>query len=296
MHNLRKIEDQEVLTASECILKYGLGWKVEKRPVFVDGKQLEDFSAICRADNGRVFQIAGSRYEPIQNVDAFKFFDEVTQTGQAKYVQAGSYKGGAIVWLRAKMPCDFEALPGDSLKTYLKIVTSHDGSHKLTIMPEVYRQICSNGMHAWVPQYSKTVSVKHTENAGSRFMFKAKEVLSAEIEYFRRFAERCKALAASPMTSGELDRFLENLFEVKANKETATKTLNQIKEVRYLANNGTGMALPGVRGTAWAAYNAVTEYVDRYRPTRGEAENREYSAEFGSGADLRERAFELLSV
>jgi phage/plasmid-like protein (TIGR03299 family) len=294
--NLREIESQEVLTASECILKHKLGWNVAKKPVYVDGKLAEDFVAIQREDTGTIFQVAGAKYEPIQNVDAFKFFDEITKTGQAKYVQAGSYKGGAVVWLRAKMPCDFEVLPGDKLNTYLKIVTSHDGSHRLTIFPEVYRQVCSNGMHAWVKDASRTVAVKHTEHAGRRFMFKAKEVLTHEIEYFQRFAERCRQLAQSPMTSGEVDRFLERLFAVKEGSEVSTKTENQIGEISRLVRVGTGMDIKGVQGTAWAVYNAVTEYVDKYRPTRGEDENREYSAEFGSGRDLREKAFELLAA
>lgn len=293
---MRQIEsNQELLTSSEAILKYGLNWNVVKKNVVVDGKVAEDFKAIVREDTNRIFQIAGSRYEPIQNVEAFKFFDEITKTGQAKYVQAGAYKGGAVCFLRAKLPFDFEVLPNDQMKTYLKLVTSHDGSQKLAIYPEVYRQICSNGMHAWVRDYTKTVAVKHTENAGTRFVFNAERVLNAEIEYFKKFSEQCRLLAKKQLSTIELDNFLKELFEIKEEDEVSTRTKNQVDRIKELSEIGTGQDIAGIRGTAWSAYNAVTEFVDKYRSTKGDDENREYSADFGSGADLREKAFALLS-
>lgn len=275
---VREIEGLQVMTASECILKHKLGWNVVKKPVFVDGQQVPDFVAVQREDTKSIFQIAGSKYEPIQNADAFKFFDEITKTGQAKYVQAGSFKGGAVVWLRAKLPYDFEVLPGDKMQTYLKIVTSHDGSHKLMIFPEVYRQVCSNGMHAWTRDYARTVGVKHTENAERRFIFNAQKVLTAEIEYFQKFSAACRALAAKQMSGLAMDSFLSKLFAAKEGEEMSTKAENQASQIKALMENGTGMDIAGVRGTAWAAYNAVTEYIDNFRPTRVYQRHRDLAA------------------
>lgn len=293
MTMLKTIESHEALTASECLLKHGLNWKVIKSPVIVDGVKQENMVAIKKEGSEQAFQIASERYEPVQNSDSFKFFDEITRTGQAKYVSAGSYRNGGVIWLRAKLPCDFEVLPGDGLKTYLKIVNSHDGSHKLTIYPEVYRQVCTNGMHALVKQHAKTIAVKHTENASYRFCFNAKNVLHEEIEYFTKFAESCKQLAKKQMTSLEIDSFLYELFEEKKG-EVETKTMNQMCAVKALSlRSGTGLNIPGVQGTAWAVYNGVTEFVDRYKPTKND--NRDYSADFGTGADMRERAFALLT-
>jgi phage/plasmid-like protein (TIGR03299 family) len=54
--------------------------------------------------------------------------------------------------------------------------------------------------------------------------------------------------------------------------------------------------LPGVSGTAWAAYNAVSEYADHQRGTRGKtdkdrADNRLNSVWFGSANDLKQKAY-----
>ena len=56
--------------------------------------------------------------------------------------------------------------------------------------------------------------------------------------------------------------------------------------------------MPAIRHTTWTALNAVTEFVDHYRSTRGKtsmerASNRLDSAWFGSGAQLKERAWDL---
>ncbi|MFK9175208.1 DUF932 domain-containing protein, partial [Escherichia coli] len=58
-----------------------------------------------------------------------------------------------------------------------------------------------------------------------------------------------------------------------------------------LFETGLGADLPGVRGTLWAAYNAVTQYVDRESYT---ARNKEplNSIWFGEGERVKRTAFD----
>ena len=54
--------------------------------------------------------------------------------------------------------------------------------------------------------------------------------------------------------------------------------------------------LPGIRGTAWAAFNAVSQYTDWQRPTRGPSDakrdnNRLASMWFGDSAAVKRRAW-----
>ena len=54
-------------------------------------------------------------------------------------------------------------------------------------------------------------------------------------------------------------------------------------------------SLKGVKHSAWAAFNAVSQYVDWERPTRGSASTRDErrfeSMMLGAGADLKRRAW-----
>ena len=287
---------KELMTASECIVKYGLDWQVEARPITVQGKEgaEDNYQAIVRSDTQHVFQIARDRYFPVQNTEAFTFFDEIVQTGQAKYEKAQSFKHGAVLSILAKMPYSFEVVKGDKLDTYLRLTTSHDGSQRLSIAPYVYRQVCSNGMHAWVEDATKKIAVKHTENAKNKFIFNAKRVLEKEIDYFKRFSEHCKSLASRQMNELAIDSFLHKLFNVDSEKELSTRTANQIEAIKDLHYKGRGTDISGVKNTAWGMYNAVTEYIDHERSTKGEDDNRMYSSLFGSGSQMREKAFSLL--
>lgn len=73
---------------------------------------------------------------------------------------------------------------------------------------------------------------------------------------------------------------------------------NNAKVIETLWNNfeNPTNTLPGVSGTAWAAYNAVSEYADHQRGTRGKtdkdrADNRLNSVWFGSANDLKQKAY-----
>ena len=58
---------------------------------------------------------------------------------------------------------------------------------------------------------------------------------------------------------------------------------------------GRGAEIPGVRFTGWAAYNAVTEYVNYKRSSKGGQSNRFQSALFGSGEKFIRKAEETLT-
>lgn len=299
---MRQLERGEALTASDASLKYGLNYKVIKKQHGIEAPNAGEHVAIVREDTGEIYQFAKQGYEPLQCAEAMYEADKLVGTSGAKYVNGGTYKSGRVFWLRIAIPSgDFETTQGDKHKTYLKIVSSHDGSKRFSIYPEVYRMICTNGMHAWDKDLTKQVSVKHTVNLRSIFNLRASEVLSEAVSYFRQHAERSRALAKKQMTQLEIDSFLFELFNVTQedidSKEKRTgKVEAQVEKVRELCRVGTGIQENNLQGTAYGVYNAVTEYIGKYRSTRGSEENREFSESFTSGKALREKAFTLLNA
>ena len=84
-----------VMTADEAIVAAGLDWPVKMTPVFVQNlkghfAKVEGKFAVTRETDGKVFNILGNYYTPVQNQDAFAFFDAVAGSGGAKYETAGS--------------------------------------------------------------------------------------------------------------------------------------------------------------------------------------------------------------
>jgi hypothetical protein len=77
-----------------------------------------------------------------------------------------------------------------------------------------------------------------------------------------------------------------------------SRAQNVRDELFRLFENGKGQEIPKIRSTTYAAFNAVTEYVDHHRPTRAKSDfdraaNRLESAWFGSGSRLKQHAFQL---
>ena len=67
------------------------------------------------------------------------------------------------------------------------------------------------------------------------------------------------------------------------------------KQMLALYDGGAGHDIPGVRGTAWAAYNAVTEYTDHVYPVLASgavSQIRQQSVLFGAYAGVKSRALE----
>lgn len=68
-------------------------------------------------------------------------------------------------------------------------------------------------------------------------------------------------------------------------------TSNRVLEVERMHDTGIGHDIPGVRGTLWGAYNAVTEFVDHARTKQDLG----YLID-GGGSKLKQRAFEVASA
>lgn len=80
---------QKPATAREAIEAAHLDYKVILKPVktVINRKQkvVPNTLATVRTDNAEILGIVGSRYEPIQNRDAFAFFDSLVGSNEAMY-------------------------------------------------------------------------------------------------------------------------------------------------------------------------------------------------------------------
>lgn len=96
-----------ITTASEAIELAGLDWEVEPTPIYT--KQGNDFvqvpkrASITRKTDGKSFGVVSNGYKPVQNHESFTFFDNLVDSGDAKYETAGALSGGQRIWITAKI-------------------------------------------------------------------------------------------------------------------------------------------------------------------------------------------------
>ena len=306
-------------TAAEAIAAAQMDWKVETQTVYQ--KKTEPYTvgmteqqfgalrsyyqeipnkrAVVRTDTQEVFAIMGDGYEPVQNSEAFGFFDSVIGQGEAIYHTAGSLYGGKRIWILAKLPEDIEVIPGDVIQPYILLSNSHDGSQALRMQITPIRVVCANTLSAAL-RGGGGFYAKHTKNVMQRAN-EAREVLGLAHAYFEMFAKQVDQLVNTRMTVIEVQDYLQQVYRFQADKTYADQDHRIVKSYETtldLLNHPTN-TVGGIAGTRWAAYNAVSYYVDHERPVRGGAyrDDRRLDASwFGTGAELRQRAYDLLTV
>ena len=93
---------------------------------------------------------------------------------------------------------------------------------------------------------------------------------------------------------GPIRQGMTSRHEVFTIWKAKDQSLSNVEIAHY--ESGRGQEIPETRRTMWSAFNAVTEYVDYHRPTRGiserqQADSRLKSAWFGAGARLKAEAW-----
>lgn len=270
----------------------GLDWRVAKVPLKTDeGSEVPDWFATVRRDSGDVLGVVGAKYRIVQNSEAFEFLDGLLQDGVIRYESAGALRGGRIVWALARMPSVDEIVPGDKSFRYILFSTSHDGSASLHAIPTSVRVVCANTFRVAT---ARDVGFRHTGDVDQKLKI-ARMYLSQFDEKFTLFRDHARVLASTGWTNEQARDYIERLFPtVEAQGRSRTIRETKVSEVRTNLRNPRN-SLPGIKGTWWSLFNAVTEAVDhserRSRKTAAARETRMLSVTNGQGADFKERAF-----
>lgn len=282
-------------TAEEAIRAAKLDWRVDLVPAEAVGKVIPRTRAVVRDDRREPIAVVGERYEPVQNAEAFTFFDEIVGAGKAIYQTAGSLDHGRRIWLLAKVPGDVWVTKSDQVGKHLLLTNSHDGGSPLRVLFTPIRVVCQNTLMAALEGAGRNgVSIRHVGDVLEKAK-EAQKILGISIKFFDDFEDQARAFARRSVTTEALDLYFKSLVPDPTDGDPSRAVTTRESLLR-LFEAGKGNALPGVKGTVWAAVNAVTEYVDYERPTRrsngsSQEEKRFESAVFGSGATLKEQAW-----
>jgi len=289
----------EPATAVQAIDAAGLNYQVELRSMSTnDGIPVPKRKAVVRDDNNEVLGVVGSSYQPIQNHQCFGFLDSVVADGQLRYHTAGALGKGEKVWMLAKMPKEIRIKDSEDVtEQYLLLSNSHDGSSSLRVFFTPIRVVCSNtlGM-AERRGKGQGVSVMHKGDLAAK-VGEAQEILGLATRFYDDLEEQINRLASRYPSRQQLDVYFKALYP--DSEESRTRRAENVRgELFRLFENGRGQDIPETKLTTWSAFNAVTEYVDHHRSTRGKTESeragsRLNSAWFGSGARLKARAWNL---
>jgi hypothetical protein len=167
----------------------------------------------------------------------------------------------------------------DVVCQFLGVSHGHDGTLKMQFTPTNIRMVCQNTVsmaRAEAKRNGVSFTIKHTQNADSRIKA-AIEAYKDTIQFNRFFASKAQAMVDAPFSAKQTQKLLETIFPVPKGKEDniPAGVLKARYEVSRLVVEGKGHEELGLVGTQWGAYQAVCEYYDWMRQTRGDKDKTE---------------------
>lgn len=285
-------EVKEAQTSAGAIEAAGLNWQVQKHQLQrADGVQVDAFATV-RSDTLENLGVVGDVYRPLQNREAFSFFDAIVGEKAAIYHTAGALGKGETVWILAKLPGYIRVVGDDVSEKYLLLTNRHDGSGAVQVRFTPIRVVCQNTLNVALGGTERAFKARHTGNLGLRVKSVQDYlgIVDAKAALFEQAAQR---LATVQLTQEAWKNYLGKsglLPEVKEGERPSSRAYQIIEDASRLFERGQGQDLPGARGTAWGAFNAVVEYVDYVRSTRND--KRAESLLFGSGAQVKQAAWD----
>jgi phage/plasmid-like protein (TIGR03299 family) len=273
--------------------KAGLDWDVELAPLVTgDTHAKVDHRAVRRTTDAKVLGVVGPRYAPLQNRDAFGWFQPFLDAREAALHTAGSLRGGSRVWVLAKLNRDpLVIAEGDEVEKFILLSHGHDGSLAVRAGFTPIRVVCQNTLAmAHGADASKLIRLKHTKDVLEN-LANVREVMNLANLEFEATAEQYRRLARTGINEADLRRYVKRVLRVEGEQDISTRTTNIVEEIVRLAEAGRGNDLPSIRGTYWSAYNGVSEWLTH---NRGRSEDsRLNSLWFGDGASLNRHALEV---
>jgi phage/plasmid-like protein (TIGR03299 family) len=290
-------------TAAEAIRAAQLDWEVTKTPLFITSgsrlHEVRDKFAVVRKDQlasgvaPPVLGIVGREYTPLQNREAFDWFDPIVGEGAAIYHTAGALGEGERVWILAKLPDTIQVVGHDITDKYLLLSNSHDGGSSVQVKFTPIRVVCQNTL-TMALSGGRGIRIQHTPTLRER-LAAARDALGIIRTRFDEIAESFRGLAKVQVAQPRLDDYLGRVFPWPADREDK-RAMARVERARAesgrLFEEGRGNREPGVRGTLWAAYNGVTEYVD-YVMSYRDGDRHLDAIWFGSGYLAKARAYRV---
>lgn len=299
----------------------GLNWKCGQAPLFarrpagLDGQavsmSIDSHVENFREDTGETLGIVGRDWVPIQNSELAEFAAAVVDNSDGLKIEtAGSIRGGRKVWfLLQGATFEIQGTRGDAVAPYLLLSNGFDGFTSMRATPTTIRVVCSNTLHAVIPQRENRSSVRsaafvarHTANVAER-VEEARQAIGAFMRGIDETRELANFLSSREASRADVQRFFLEAYSrdfgaIPSNPKNAREETTKTKaQTAFLAMaRRFESEAPTAGANWWNVFNAYSGMLQHDKPIRGESKNREArfsSNVFGINADRTGDAFAL---
>lgn len=296
-------------TSADAIKLAGADWEVIPTDIFYQNTEgafvpFAGRKALVRSEDFKPLSIVSDRYRPLQNREAFEWFDPFVESGLAAFETAGVLKGGRVLWVLARLTGDPMRINGDEVAKFVLLMNGHDKETGVMAQLTPIRVVCDNTLQMSMSralQYRTchkgnmvqklddlriAMGLVHQEFGHVEEIFKHMLQTYMSIDTYEGYLDRVLPYPTPPpIPSKKADAFFQRSMDLTTQRRNRVTSLFE--------GQAKGFDMPGIRGTLWGAYNAVVEYAD-YSMGRDRANTKNRLADYmlsGPGLKFKETAW-----
>lgn len=293
------VVDEEVITSVPRFLHAAhLDWDVELQPTYyknLEGRltPIDNVRAVVRETDGQLLSTVSDDYEPLQNADAFEVLQPAIDHHGLRIEVAGAIGKGDRVWMLARLPHSIEVVDGDQLKTFMLIMTGHNGWTAFSARLTQVRAVCENTLNI-AQRDGAFYRLNHVATSVDKLAEVAK-IITGMLAASERTGHIFQAMARTRQETADAKAYVESVLGIPEGADPTPTLARRRDKMLNLRENGRGAEF--APETIWATYNGITEYIDHVRPTEAKVSktirSANQSALFGPNATLKEKAFKI---
>lgn len=254
------------LTPEQMLLKANLDWSVDKVQAFAEhnGQMINTGKhALIRSKDSRVLTMISDDWEPVQNIEAFEFFNDFVMAGDMEMHTAGSLRDGNMVWALAKVKESFSLFKGkDTVESYLLFSNPHEYGKSIDVRFTPIRVVCNNTLTLSLSQKSDMMmKINHRRKFDADMVKKTMGIAKDKLGQYKEMAE---FLSTKRYTNETVTKYFTEVFPLVSTKELVQGEPEKMSRPASLAYDIMATQ-PGAEmgeGTFWQAFNAVTYSID----------------------------------
>ena len=250
------------LTPEQMLVESGLDWEVHKVDLSYESDSgwkntVPGKKGLVRTSDGAYLDTIGDDWNPLQNREAFEFFNDFVQAGDMEMHTAGALEEGRRVWALAKIKDGFTLFGKDEVENYLLFSNPHKYGMSISVCQTPIRVVCNNTItFALNGAKDDMIKVNHRAEFDADAV---KETLGVAKERLETYKEAAELLGSKYFTNENLVEYFNTVFPFTSNNREQTMSRNTRQAMEVLDTQ------PGHdygSGTWWHAFNTVTYLTD----------------------------------
>jgi phage/plasmid-like protein (TIGR03299 family) len=278
------------LTPDQMLEAAGLDWTVRMVPatIKIDGENHDSGkSGLVRSTDNKIIDVVSNDWHPVQNQEAFEFFNDFVAAGDMEMHTAGSLQDGKIVWGLARVKESFELFRGDKVDSYLLFSNFHKYGFSTDVRFTPIRVVCNNTL-----TLSLNSQVERMAKFSHRRAFNADEaklMIGIAADKLSKYKDMAAHLGSKKAKDEDIVEYFKRVFPVTGegkSKKDVSKNAQLAYDVLHQQ--------PGAEfaeGSWWQPFNAVTFLTD-HELGRSQ-DTRLTSSWYGVNKNVKTKALEL---